>query len=193
MESQIKELFIKNSPKLRCCQGDILKDMTIALPTDIDIKSGEYDLSMINLNYGIVISQECDLEHDYNNRENPLAPNQDKFLPNILILPAYLPDTFRKGTHRGEGISSVIWPSADYKVILQNNNARFYYLKGDTAFQIPDLVIDFKHIFSVNRTILYKHLPTTYLATIAELFRESLSHRFSHYISRIGLPEINNL
>jgi len=188
MDSQIKEAFFVNNPLVRCCQGDILRDVRFVVATDFDVETGESDITPVYLKYGVIISQECDLEHDFNAREGT-KPNQDKYLPNILILPAYLPDEFKAGKHREEGVLGEMWSSDNFKRIKQNNNARFHFINADTKFQVPELIVDFKHLFTINRNVLYKRLPTVYLATIAELYRESLSHRYSHYMSRIGLPE----
>lgn len=56
--------------------------------------------------------------------------------------------------------------------------------------QLPELVIDFKHYYAIPRDTLFRMYPEHYLVTINQLFRESLSQRFSNYLSRIGLPEL---
>jgi hypothetical protein len=108
-----------------------------------------------------------------------------------LILPAYLAEKLRLGTHRGEDITGQTWSSDQFKQIKQNNNGRFHFIKASTDYQVPELIVDFKHIYSINRNLLYKEVQKSYLATLGELFREDLSHRYSHFLSRVGLPEIN--
>ncbi len=59
------------------------------------------------MEYGVVLSQDCDLNQDYNSRKEitDISNNQDnlylnnKMIPSILICPAYLAEQLRKGTH----------------------------------------------------------------------------------------------
>jgi hypothetical protein len=190
LESQIKYSYTKTSPKTRFNQGDILRDIEIITANDINIHTSEYAISKIHLSFGIVINQECDLEHDFDCRQTA-SDNQDKYLPNILLLPAYLPEDFKSGNHRGE-ISAAKWSEKEFTKIKQNSSfIRFHYIKQNLDFQIPELVVDFKHIYTLGVAIAYKQIDKLYLASISEMFRESLSNRYCHYLSRIGLPEIN--
>lgn len=190
MQTQIVNEFTKTSPKVRLNQGDILKDLSIILQSGFDKETNEAIMSEVFLSYSVVISQECDLEHDYNN-QTTTKDNQDKFLPNILILPLYLANKFREGTHRGEQIKGMKWNSKElWKSIAQNNNARFHFIKLNEQFQIPESVIDFKHLYTINRDLIYDNLSNVYLASICEIYRENISHRYTYYLSRIGLPEI---
>jgi hypothetical protein len=200
VESQIKKEFLKVSPKKRFNQGDILKDLDVVIIDENGYSIKEYNVVEIHLSYGIIVSQDCDLEHDFNNREinNPLEPplpNQkveekhDKYIPNILILPAYLAAYFKAGTHRGEDLIGETWNRDRYKEIVQNQNIRFHYIKAYPDLQIPELIIDFKHLYTIDRNAIYAIKDKVYLASIGEMFRESLSQRYCHYLSRIGLPE----
>lgn len=187
MKSFITSEFIKDSPKLRFQQGDILRDISIIAGTDFDNETGEIIVSAISLEYAVVVNQDCDLEHDYNSRKE--SNNKDKFLPNILLVPAYLASKFKEGAHLGEDHKCQVWNSQLYKPIIQNLNQRFHYLNSNEQFQIPELIIDFKHVYTINRDIIYKNINLIYLASICELYRENLSHRYSNFISRIGLPD----
>lgn len=188
MQTQILNEFVKASPKSRLNQGDILKDLSIIFQSGFDKKNNEAILSEVILSYSVVISQECDLEHDYNNKTSS-KENQDKFLPNILILPLYLANQFRDGTHRGEQIKGMKWNSSLWGNIIQNNNSRFHFIKANEQFQVPDSIMDFKHLYTVNRDVVYENLNNVYLVSIGEIFRENISQRYTHYLSRIGLPE----
>jgi hypothetical protein len=200
VESQIKKEFERVSPKSRFNQGDIIKDLDVGVVDDYDTSTKEHSVSLIHLPYGVVISQECDLEHDYKNRDdNAILGREnitskvikhDKYLPNILILPAYPATDFKLGIHRSE-LSCQQWSSDEYKKIKSNQNARFHYIKPFTDLQIQELVIDFKHLYTIDTNVFYKIIDDVYLASICEIFRENLSSRYCHYLSRIGLPEIN--
>ncbi len=187
MNSQIKDRILKTDPKLRFNQCDVLKDLIIYHHSDT--VDGELILSTLLLSYSIVVNQECDLLHDFNAR-NDNNSNSDKYLPNIIVLPCYLSEDFRDGSHRGD-MSCTKWNSELFKKIRQNNDARFHFLPGHALFQIPDLIIDFKHIYTVNRDVLYKQISELYIGSIAEVYRDHISQRYTNYLSRIGLPEVN--
>lgn len=181
--------YFKSSAK-RYEQGDILRDVTLIQWADVE---DERAINVVErtLQYCVVVSQECDLEHDFNNREKRDKKSEDKYLQSLLICPAYPAESFRKGEHlkqlelRMEVINSDNW-----KRLIQNNHARYHYLAKHEDFQIPELIIDFKHYMTVPRDILYREkFESCYLATIEILFRDSLSGRFAQYLSRIGLPD----
>lgn len=192
MQSQVKYKYEFDENKTRFNQGDILKDVEIVLSVDIIVKNEneqEYKISTLNLQYGIVINQECDLDLDYKGQISDIS-NQDKLLPSIIILPAYLSESFKSGIHR-DGMTCQKWNSDQWKIIKQNNNSRFHFVDESTNYQIPELVVDFKHIYTINRNIIYKKINHLYCASLSELFRENLSNRYCQYLGRIGLPEIN--
>lgn len=151
-----------------------------------------YEISQATLPYIIVLTQDCDLEWDFNNRSQPASEKHDKYLQTILICPAYNAEVFRIGDHlKSIGLKMHEWKkSEDYKRITQQNHARFHFLEKNQALQVPQLIVDFKHYYTIPRDPLYKMYAEHYLATINHLFRESLSQRFSSYLSRIGLPDI---
>ena len=191
MTSRIEHNYYRESVKEKLNQCDILHNVSIATASDFNLETGKYSITEYHLNYGVVINQECDLEHDFKCRNNPTAPNQDKVLPNILILPAYLSEDFKNGTHREKGLVGHRWDSSLFKQIRENNNPRFHFIHKDEDYQLPELVVDFKHVFSLRTEIAYKLADRLYYLSISELFREDLSHRYTNYLSRIGLPVIN--
>ncbi len=79
--------------------------------------------------------------------------------------------------------------SAEKKKITQNNNIRYHYIEFSKDILLPPLVIDFKHYFTVSLGNLEEQL-TNRIYSIDPLFRESISNRFAHYLSRIGLPDV---
>ncbi|NTU66358.1 MAG: hypothetical protein HGB08_00375 [Candidatus Moranbacteria bacterium] len=208
-ESQIKKKY--QICGIRTCQGDILRDVTIAFGLELsDSSEGESEIELEHryYNYAVVLSQDCDLSSDYNERnknaeikekiknneleEEKAIISNDKYLPAILICPAYLLSDFVNGSHiTSWSMNSELKNENNQKKLKSNNEfKRYHYIRGDSDLGIPELVLDFKHFMSVPRDTLYKIHNQVYIATISELFREELSQRFSNYISRIGLPEI---
>ena len=71
--------------------------------------------------------------------------------------------------------------------VMDNEIPRFHYLKFPDN-DIPELIIDFKHFFTVSRSVIYSQIYKR-LCSLDDLFREKINQRFSYFISRIGLPE----
>ena len=187
--SKIDSMYVKHTSK-RICQGDILREIDVIV-WNIKDSSNAYEISKVHLPYIIVMTQDCDLEWDFNNRSEPATVKHDKYLQTILVCPAYNAEDFKVGDHlKSNGLKMQEWNSKDYKQIKQQNNARFYFLEQNQALQVPQLIVDFKHYYTIPRDVLYKVYAEHYLATFNKLFRESLSQRFSNHLSRIGLPEL---
>jgi hypothetical protein len=74
--------------------------------------------------------------------------------------------------------------------IIENEIPRYHYLKFPDS-DMPELIIDFKHFFTINRNKLYDQLDKR-LCSLDTLFKEKVNQRFSNYVSRIGLPEHNS-
>lgn len=172
----------------RICQGDILEDFTYKF-TKIFDQAGE--IISITLPYAIVLTQDCDLEWDYEKRSN--TPDKvltdDKTLQSILICPAYIAEQLQNGEHlKALDLTMQKWASDLWKHIRRNQNERFHFLEEDTENNMPNLVIDFKHYYTVPAEDIYSIADAKYKISIKLLFREDISRRFANYLSRIGLP-----
>lgn len=178
------------SDSARCEQGDIFRD--IKLIEWAEEEADELKLAERTLQYCVLLSQDCDLEHDYNNRSETAPAKNDKFLHSLLLCPAYPAIDFRAGDHLKQlELKMESFNSARWALIEQNNNARYHYLPEDGDRQVPPLVLDFKHYLTAPRDVFYRqNFQDHYLATMNILYRENLSGRFAHYLSRIGLPDM---
>ena len=74
------------------------------------------------------------------------------------------------------------------KKIMNNEDPRFHFLHFEDGFELPDMVIDFKHFYTVSTEYLYRNINNR-VCSLSELYREKISQRFAYFISRIGLPE----
>jgi hypothetical protein len=194
MISSIKTYCIKN-PVQRIRQGDILRKILVP---EVGISMGGENppVEFIEYAYGIILTQDCDLEQDHTNKlELEKNPDfyEDKILASVLICPAFPTESLREGTHLKElkikkpTLNSSIWNS-----IKINQHPRYHFMNAEPDCNVPELVVDFKHFHTVTREFVYTRYSSQYLATVNELFRESLSQRFCNYISRIGLPTVGN-
>jgi hypothetical protein len=158
-------------------------------------KADHSETQKLILPYLVVLSQECDLENDFDSRppKKESKHPHDKFLQSILVCPAYPAEKLRKGTHlESLELTMQHLNSKKWNDVKNNDAPRYHFLSNDDNLQIPNLVLDFKHYYTIPREILYQKKDEHYLATINLIFRENLSQRFAFYLSRIGLPVFEN-
>lgn len=173
----------------RISQGDVLRN--IRYIESINITEEGIEVSFIYYPYVIVLTQDCDLEQDSNIRSD--QDNDSIRLLSILVAPLYNEEHFFLGNHLsnlklvGDVFSKSKTP---YKRVIQNQDSRYHYLKFDDAVIVPNSVIDFKHYFSIDVSEYSSKLDKHFVCCVKELYREQISHRFSFYLSRIGLPTI---
>ncbi len=206
MNSNIISIYFKKD-KIRLYQGDLYKDI---LFFEYSIKKNE--LIESKLPYLIILSQDCDLNQDFNAMQKKEKLNQDtnnqnndnsivrkyddKLIPSILTCPGFPAEQVRLGSHLEENDLFMDEKGNEkktkWKNILQNETSRYHYVEGDKELGIPSLVFDFKRYYTIPRDNFYSQTDNNYLATLNTLFRENISNRFSNYISRIGLPEVKS-
>lgn len=185
------------------CQGDIYKDIRII--EDILDYDGKTEYRFIEFPYVVVVSQACDLDQNYkqremwrlyneNKEENKKPSNMDKFLLSIMVLPMYNYKHFIEGSHLSGldlemqklQMSETKWSNSNY---VKNEVPRYHYMEFPREAGIPNSIIDFKHYFTCSYEYLYNaRFDDRYVATIDILYRELLSQRFCNYLGRIGLP-----
>lgn len=193
-KSQIKKTYVKS--RGRVYQGDIFKDVSLYLGVSTQ-SSEKLFIKPFSLKYAVVLSQDCDLESDYSerlkNKERKKSGKKiihDKYLHTILLCPAYLLSEFIQGKHLADlNMNDGLGTQRNLKKLKENNELkRYHFIKGDTSLGLPDLIVDFKHFFTVPRDEICTMRNKIYIVTLAELFREELSQRFTNFLSRIGLP-----
>lgn len=185
--------LIRETPIARPWQGDIYLDVKLIQDImQVETPEGEHEwvFNEVTYDYSVVLTQECDLEQDYYYRILDKG-DQDKYIPMILMVPAYLAESLRYGKHlTGYGQKMQHINSDDWKKVKNNDNKRYHYLKIDTYKNVPELVVDFKHFFTMSRDIIYnKIMNMSYKVSLTILYREELSQRFCSFISRIGIPD----
>ncbi|HMT01440.1 MAG TPA: hypothetical protein PKD96_01900 [Candidatus Absconditabacterales bacterium] len=175
---------IRRRKKYRIHQGDIIRDVTV-----VSVKRKDKVIKA-NYPYLIVMTQDCDLEQDFDARKK-IGGSQDAYLINILVCPAYSLETFQKGEHLTYGgtiLKRQEFAGKGIDKVKHNREPRYYFLEGDVKMGIPDLVLDFKLFLTIDRMELYSHFNKHYVVSIEELFREYAMQKFANFLSRIGLP-----
>lgn len=169
--------------KKRISQGDIFTNIEII--ENIHVAGKKVLLHKIFFPYIICLNQECDLESDFNCNKN-----KDNKLLHLAIAPVFNFEEFLIGEHWGEIFDTKQGfkiGNSDTKAIINNENPRYHHLFFDES-DMPQLIVDFKHFFTLNRDFLYTNIDNR-LCSLDDLFKEKVSQRFSQFISRIGLPE----
>jgi hypothetical protein len=183
---------IVKEPVERICQGDIFSNVELIEYADIN-KDGIVEISKISFPYVVVLTQDCDLEQDFNSRLKTERANEDKHILSVIVAPLYNIEHVYGGEHlselnfRMQTISSKPGKS-DNKFLRNNQNPRYHFFEFPGDIQIVNSIADFKHYFTVNNNYLKSQKPDNYVGKIAELYREQVSQRFASYLSRIGLP-----
>ena len=200
--SKIDSIYLKKDFD-RYYQGDILRDIKVVEWAEEvyleEEKEGKIsrgkniDVKWHEIPYSVVLTQDCDLEHDYKNRLKSDSVDNDKYIHSILLCQAHLSERLRLGNHLEDlNITMRKIFSEEWKQLKQNNIYRYHFLVASPDMQIPDLVIDFKHFVTIPRDIMYsEEFYKQRLGTITALFRENLSSRYAQYLSRIGLPDLS--
>lgn len=177
------------TPIDRISQCDIFEDMTIV--ENVKILEGELELQTIKFPYLICLNQDCDLNSDYRSKTMQPVKKKNCRLTHLLVAPLFLFDLFKDGKHWGEIFDqgeSYLPKNTNGKKVMNNEDPRYHFLRFDEGSKLPDMVIDFKHFFTVSTTLMYDNLSHR-IASIDELYREKICQRFAFFQSRIGLPD----
>jgi hypothetical protein len=174
----------------RICQGDIFKNIAfLEYATESD---GIVEISNIEFPNVVVLTQDCDLNQDYEEQKSETKDSHDKKLFSVIVAPLYNAEHVFKGEHLEYLKMSMTIINKNKSPglnIMNNKNPRYHYLDFQEGIALPSSIIDFKHYFTVNVECLKENKEEKYICKLAPLFREDLSHRFAFFLSRIGLPE----
>lgn len=175
----------------RIRQGDIYRD--IEFVESASEQDGEIEISVIRFPLCIVLSQDCDLEGENSRRVENKTNADNKFLLSTVLAPLYNFDHFRIGEH----LSNLQLRLEDFgprkkskcNFIVTNQNPRYHYLSIPPGHRIvQELVVDFKHYFTVPFDYLESRRGSNFVVAVKELYREDIVQRFASFLSRIGLP-----
>lgn len=179
------------SDNSRVYQGDIFRN--VKYYDSYHENGGDFELTMYEFPFVMVLTQDCDLEQNKNARNkitttHPTLTN-DKHLISVIVAPLYNAEHLITGSHLQEiGISTQKLNSELKKPVQNNQNPRYHFIKFSDAVPVPDSIIDFKHYFTTSLSGLESNLNNR-ICRIDSIYRELISQRFANYLSRIGLPD----
>lgn len=177
---------VSRQRRKRVSQGDVYRDVEFI--ESLQESQGIVEVVKIVFPMIIVLTQDCDLNQDFCNRSEE---KPDAQLLSVLAAPMYNAEHVYRGEHLedlGLRVAIISRDSTSGKRLRQNETPRYHYLEFPEDVPIVPSVIDFKHYFSVNVRCLESIRGKQFVCRVSELFREDVSHRFSSFLSRIGLP-----
>ena len=181
---------VLKTPESRLRQGDILRD--VHWVESVVETSGIIEVSRVVFPLAIVLTQDCDLEQEHRYRTEA-RKIQDKWLVSVLMAPLYNVQHVYQGEHLSDlGIFMEKVPKVGNSgnFLRHNERPRYHYLEFEGSVPIVPSVVDFKHYFSATVDYLAGLKPTSFVCSVAPLFREDIAQRFAAYLARVGLPEL---
>jgi hypothetical protein len=170
-------------------QGEILTNLTQYAIDVGRLRAGEIVVDQIMHPYVIVLSQDCDLDQDFQRRS---AGQQDDLLASVTFCAmAPADDDFRKDI----GLNGKEW-----KRFRQNQDPRRHYLRDVPGADdvigegLPELAIDFRQYFSLPTDLAYFAVESAQRrCRLEQPYAEHLNNRFSWHMSRVALPRDHHL
>lgn len=181
-------------------QGEIITglEQTVINLNTLQRKQGKIDYEVYDIPhpYAIVVSQDCDLEQDFNLRAK-LRVKSDatlklRLLESILFCVVEAADK-TASEHPLDEVRS----SRGFERIVKNKDERFHYFEAilsqnDSVREgLPELVVEFKRFFTIPTAEVYKKLRLGLAKRRCQLCSPYLEHfsvRFHYYHSRVALP-----
>jgi hypothetical protein len=179
-------MWIKRTEKKLSC-GTLLID----IPLFAGFKEGG---EFKNFPFSVVITQACDLDSYYIVLDKKGKSEQELYnrqlITQVLFLPAFELETFKKGSHFFKQYDKQLRPieEKEFDKIIKAEDIRHHYLPSKEE-NIPSLIIDFKHYFTVPVDIAIKNCVETERDLYVLEFGQytDLSDRFAHYLQRVAV------
>ncbi len=174
----------------RLHQGEVLSSL-VQMKVNIDklsaSNSTEPTIDRIVHPFAIIVSQDCDLEQDFNsNSEGKTAIGQ--LLPSILFCEVGEADKVRSGP---PSLASDIW-----RRVKSNKDERYQFLQKVAVEQdgqgrgLPALALDFKRYFTIPTDEVYFRLKgeAKRHCVLVSPYLQNFINRFFHFQMRVALP-----
>ena len=176
-------------------QGEIFSNLT-QIKLDLDtIDSDKSRANPVTHPFAIVVSQDCDLDWDYDSRKH--QANAHRRIPSILFCEVDTANNMAKRIMEIEGSKNTD-KSRRWSRIRVNKDERYQFLQKIIPEQdaleigIEELTIDFKRYFTIPSDEIYVRIKQSETKRRCRLLHPYLEHfasRFYYFQSRIALPE----
>ena len=178
-------------------QGEVLSNV-VELQIVLDSITGmadrsTYEADAIEHPFVIIVSQDCDLDQDFNFRFRNIGSQRHE-LPGVLFCQAMQAKEFVRNPRH----SSIFKSRTNLGHFKNNSDFRFHFMqeipaKLDALKQgLPELAIEFKRYFSLPTGEVYHRIKLDHTQRRCGLKSPYLEHfcdRFHYFNNRIALPE----
>jgi hypothetical protein len=183
-------------------QGDIFENITYSFVNN-NIDKHQKSEEIINFiefqfPYAIILSQGCDVKF-MSEIVASKKGKSSKYMPSILLCPIYKEQAVLKNNHLKyipeidiQLSEEPYYSKRDADFSSSDMHYRYHRLtiKVDKQLAGTDLLIDFKHCFSLHAGYLLNNL-THRKFTLETIFAEQITLKFASYLSRIAIPDLD--
>jgi hypothetical protein len=178
-------------------QAEVLKD--VVEPRVLSSAEGSVQFVQMPHPLSVVMSQDCDLEQDYNLRfplgETPRTPEdvdrEANALQTVILCDAY-------ETENMEEYFPAKLSKAERRLVAGNRNERYHCLGEATCpggEVMAPVMLDLRTPYAVPAAILYEQLAdtdagATRLGVVPVIYSHDLMQRFFSYQARVALPPL---
>ena len=136
--------------------------------------------------YALVMTPDCDLEQDFNARQDASAP-ESRLVPHVLLCEVREAEELRGS----RALTSKLWTR-----VRQNQDERYQYLHRVSPAEdmvgegLPVLALDFKRILTLPTDELYAQIGPVVgrRALLVDRYLFEVMQRFYSFQSRVGVP-----
>jgi hypothetical protein len=183
-------IYRPSDPKKSLRQGEILTGVIQFQPIS-NLLSPELEKTQfqpIIHNYAIIISQDCDLDWDYQARQN--KDKLHKLINSVIFCEVYTAQEIRF-----DKILNI--NSSEWNLVKSNRHQQYHFFEkvpnNCELIQagLPELTVDFKKVFGIDAEFLYHQISkniTKRRTILQSPYLEHFSHRYHDYHGRIALP-----
>lgn len=179
-------------------QTELLKDVVElqAVGPRLSGQEGRVSIRRVEHPLVIVLSQDCDLEQDFNLRfpkeAEPTSRDEADITPgclsHVILCDAWSEEEYRRRLPKGIN-------SYDRRKIGSNQNERYHRLEsatiGEDGEEIDELFIDFRRFFALPSADLYDQVDgkdESRVACLPAYHLHDLAQRFFSYQARVAVP-----
>ena len=173
-------------------QGEILTGVVQYKPVINELLQDNQELSFdaIVHPYAIVVTQDCDLDWDYRDRQATKSQSS-KLLNSVLLCEITTAQEVRDIEDKK------VMNSKEWNLVESHRHERYYFFEKISSacdseqIGLPELTADFKRIFGIDAEILYRQIEVGMVkrrSILVSPYLEHFSRRYHSFHERIALP-----
>lgn len=173
-------------------QGEILTNVVQYNPVASELSQEVEELSFepVVHPYTIIVTQDCDLDWDYKARQSSNT-QLSKLLNSVILCEITTAREVKDIADKN------IMNSKEWNLVKCHRHERFYFFETIPVeceleqVGLPELTADFKKVFGIDATTLYRQIGlgiTKRRAVLSSPYLEHFSRRYHSFHGRVALP-----